>query len=40
MFWCQQQKICPDHRVIDGVVAARFLADVVKAIESPDINLL
>ncbi len=29
-----------DHRVIDGVVAARFLADVVRVIESPDLLLL
>jgi pyruvate dehydrogenase E2 component (dihydrolipoamide acetyltransferase) len=29
-----------DHRVIDGVIAARFLADVVRAAESPDLLLL
>jgi pyruvate dehydrogenase E2 component (dihydrolipoamide acetyltransferase) len=28
-----------DHRVIDGVVAAHFLADVVQALEQPDIAL-
>jgi pyruvate dehydrogenase E2 component (dihydrolipoamide acetyltransferase) len=28
-----------DHRVIDGVVAARFLADLVQAIETPDLLL-
>jgi pyruvate dehydrogenase E2 component (dihydrolipoamide acetyltransferase) len=29
-----------DHRVIDGVVAARFLADLVKVVEHPEILLL
>lgn len=29
-----------DHRVIDGVVAARFLSDIAKAIENPDLLLL
>jgi pyruvate dehydrogenase E2 component (dihydrolipoamide acetyltransferase) len=29
-----------DHRVVDGVVAAKFLADVVRAIESPELLLL
>lgn len=29
-----------DHRVIDGVTAARFLSDIIKAIESPDLLLL
>jgi pyruvate dehydrogenase E2 component (dihydrolipoamide acetyltransferase) len=28
-----------DHRVIDGVVAAKFLADLVKAVEHPEILL-
>jgi pyruvate dehydrogenase E2 component (dihydrolipoamide acetyltransferase) len=28
-----------DHRVIDGVMAARFLSDLVRAIESPDLLL-
>jgi pyruvate dehydrogenase E2 component (dihydrolipoamide acetyltransferase) len=29
-----------DHRVIDGVAAARFLSDITKAIETPDLLLL
>jgi pyruvate dehydrogenase E2 component (dihydrolipoamide acetyltransferase) len=29
-----------DHRVIDGVVAARFLADLVKVVEHPEILLV
>lgn len=29
-----------DHRLVDGVQAANFLSDIVKAIESPDILLL
>ncbi|NLB50203.1 MAG: 2-oxo acid dehydrogenase subunit E2, partial [Clostridiaceae bacterium] len=29
--------ISADHRVIDGVVAAKFLADLVKVIENPEI---
>jgi pyruvate dehydrogenase E2 component (dihydrolipoamide acetyltransferase) len=29
-----------DHRVIDGVAAARFLSDIVKAVEMPDLLLL
>ena len=29
-----------DHRVVDGVMAAKFLADVDKAIESPELLLL
>ena len=29
-----------DHRVIDGVVAARFLADMVKVVEHPEILLV
>ena len=28
--------IAADHRVIDGVVAARFLADLVEGIEFPE----
>jgi pyruvate dehydrogenase E2 component (dihydrolipoamide acetyltransferase) len=28
-----------DHRVLDGAVAARFLQDVVRALESPAIVL-
>jgi len=28
-----------DHRVIDGVVAARFLSDLVKVVEHPEILL-
>jgi pyruvate dehydrogenase E2 component (dihydrolipoamide acetyltransferase) len=28
-----------DHRVIDGVVAARFLADLVRVIEAPELTL-
>jgi pyruvate dehydrogenase E2 component (dihydrolipoamide acetyltransferase) len=28
-----------DHRVIDGVVAAKFLADLVKVMEHPEILL-
>jgi pyruvate dehydrogenase E2 component (dihydrolipoamide acetyltransferase) len=28
-----------DHRVIDGIVAARFLSDLVTALESPDLLL-
>ena len=31
--------ISADHRVVDGVVAANFLQDLVTAIESPDILL-
>ena len=26
-----------DHRIVDGVAAARFMADLRKAIESPEI---
>jgi pyruvate dehydrogenase E2 component (dihydrolipoamide acetyltransferase) len=29
-----------DHRLVDGVTAAKFLADLVRAIESPDLMLL
>ncbi len=29
-----------DHRIIDGVAAARFLSDITKAIETPDLLLL
>lgn len=29
-----------DHRVIDGVIAARFLSDITKAVETPDLLLL
>ena len=28
-----------DHRVVDGIVAARFLTDLVAALESPDLLL-
>jgi pyruvate dehydrogenase E2 component (dihydrolipoamide acetyltransferase) len=28
-----------DHRVIDGAVAAAFLADIVKALETPEMLL-
>ena len=28
-----------DHRVIDGVTAARFLSDLVQAVETPDLLL-
>jgi pyruvate/2-oxoglutarate dehydrogenase complex dihydrolipoamide acyltransferase (E2) component len=28
-----------DHRVIDGIVAARFLSDLATALESPDLLL-
>jgi pyruvate dehydrogenase E2 component (dihydrolipoamide acetyltransferase) len=29
-----------DHRVVDGAVAASFLADMVKAIETPELLLI
>jgi len=29
-----------DHRVIDGAVAASFLADLVEALENPEVLLM
>ena len=31
--------LAADHRVIDGAIAASFLADLVKALETPELTL-
>jgi pyruvate dehydrogenase E2 component (dihydrolipoamide acetyltransferase) len=31
--------LAADHRIVDGAVSAKFLADVVKALETPELLL-